>query len=116
VIRRILGLILSGLLTGCASQPFWEYTAPPGWKLVQSPEVFIVPTAHPWCRDKEAVACATRHPLTQTCTIFIARSATWWVLDHEHCHCLGFDHPKYHYTTWFEECPLTKGDLNVKLH
>lgn len=77
------------LLTGCATTPVWKPSA------YKPASVLVVSTEHvpPGC---DSGACAIRHGASGDCVIymrpaFVGRKD---VLDHELCHCLGWDHGK----------------------
>lgn len=88
------------------------------WQLVETPllriEVVETPNVEFWCkgsfRDATRVrACASRYyssqPEHNVCTIYIRPlwSKSKSIIDHEKCHCLGYNHDETHSDVW---CPV----------
>jgi hypothetical protein len=85
----LAALVSSTLLSACSSTPVWRSSA----YRPSSVQVVVTPHLPPGCENG---ACAIRHGAAGDCMIYMLPKFTGRkdVLDHELCHCLGWDHGK----------------------
>jgi hypothetical protein len=80
-------LSLTVLLSACSSTPVWRQSA----YTPSSVQIFLTQYLPPGCHNG---ACAIRHGAAGDCIIYMLPKFEGRkdVLDHELCHCLGYDH------------------------
>lgn len=89
IISRFTALASLIVLSACSSTPVWQ---PSGYK-PSSVQLLVTHYLPPGCDNG---ACAIRHGTSGDCIIYMLPKLEGRkdVLDHELCHCLGYDHGK----------------------
>jgi len=86
---RVTTLLFIALLSACTSTPVWQ----PSAYTPSSVQMILTEYLPPGCENG---ACAIRHGTSGDCVIYMLPKFDGRkdVLDHELCHCLGYDHGK----------------------
>lgn len=99
--KTVLAIIAVLALSACASTDksfndvYWERNADQPAKQI---DVRLVQKGFPLYCTGGALACASVEK--DRCTVYVNAKAVHpyeraWVIDHEKCHCAGYDHPKF---------------------
>jgi hypothetical protein len=101
--KKLAVIAVTLILTACASAipetpEYWVKAERPIHKTV---EVQVVNRGWAlYCKHPGALACADPFEKKDRCMVYINAKATPraeydWVIDHEKCHCVGYDHPQH---------------------